>query len=84
MELVHKMEQLKQKRQRGGWVGEGGNVFFSLEKGFQKEMVLKLGWNREKQEGAVPANDITHKQGTFTGEYQLHSGAAELAGVKCR
>lgn len=64
-------------------MGEGGNGSFSLEKGFQKEMVLKLGWNKEKQEGTVPAN-ITHKQGTFTGKYQLHSGAAELAGVKCR
>lgn len=35
----------------GVWVK--GEMDLSLEKGFQKEMVLKLGWNKEKQEGTV-------------------------------
>lgn len=91
VELVHKMEQPKQERQRERW---GERNLFSLEKGFQKgtillsihsvcstgnstscsvisymgkesekekkKKVLKLGWNKEKQEGTVPANDIKH------------------------
>lgn len=62
----------------------GENNPFSLEKACQNKTVLKLSWNREKQEGTVPANDTKHKQGTFGGKYQVHSGVAELAGVKGR